>query len=75
MIASEDGGQDRTRKRTKAHAAKGNGHAKGRRAKGGDGALKGLSKTELQKRAAEADISGRSKMSKEELISALQGAA
>jgi DNA end-binding protein Ku len=42
---------------------------------GGDDDLEGLSKAELEKRAKQANIPGRSKMSKDELIEALSEAA
>lgn len=45
----------------------------GASASAGDGELESLSKTELEERAREARINGRSKMSKSELIAALQG--
>jgi DNA end-binding protein Ku len=42
---------------------------------GSNGGLEGLSKAELEKRAKKANIAGRSKMSKDELIEALSEAA
>jgi DNA end-binding protein Ku len=47
---------------------------KGRRAGGGGGALTDLSKDELYERAKKADIPGRAKMSKDELVDALRAA-
>jgi DNA end-binding protein Ku len=58
-----------------AAAGKGGGR-RGKSARNGANAgLSGLSKTELERRAKEANIAGRSKMSKDELIEALSEAA
>jgi DNA end-binding protein Ku len=47
----------------------------GRKAKRGDGSLDELSKPELERRARKAGIEGRSKMTKDELVEALESAA
>jgi DNA end-binding protein Ku len=44
----------------------------GRRRRGGNGSLAGLSKAELEKRARKAGIEGRSTMTKDELVEALE---
>ena len=46
----------------------------GKRARGGNGSLAGLSKAELEKRARKAGIEGRSTMTKDELAEALETA-
>jgi len=56
-------------------AAAGRGSRSSRRRNGGDGDLSALSKAELERRAKEAKIAGRSKMTKDELIEALSEAA
>jgi DNA end-binding protein Ku len=56
-------------------AAAGKGGRPSRRRNGGDGGLSGLSKAELERRAKQAKIAGRSKMTKDELIEALSEAA
>ena len=56
-------------------AAAGRGSGSRRRRNGGDGDLSALSKAELEQRAKEAKIAGRSKMTKDELIEALSEAA
>jgi DNA end-binding protein Ku len=59
-----------------AGAGKGSGRSAGRGSRNGsDGDLTGLSKAELEERAKKANIAGRSKMSKDELIEALSEAA
>jgi DNA end-binding protein Ku len=59
-----------------AAAGKGpRGRAKAGSGNGSNGGLAGLSKAELEKRAKKANIAGRSKMSKDELIEALSEAA
>jgi DNA end-binding protein Ku len=56
-------------------AAAGKGGRPRRSRNGGDGDLSGLTKAELERRAKQANIAGRSKMSKDELIEALSEAA
>ena len=56
-------------------AAAGRGTRSSRRRNGGDGDLSALSKAELDRRAKQANIAGRSKMTKDELIEALSEAA
>ena len=56
-------------------AAAGRGSRSSRRRNGGDGDLSALSKAELDRRAKQANIAGRSKMTKDELIEALSEAA
>ena len=46
----------------------------GKRARGGNGSLAGLSKAELEKRARKAGIEGRSTMTKDELAETLETA-
>jgi DNA end-binding protein Ku len=59
-----------------AGAGKGSGRSAERGSRNGsDGDLTGLSKAELEERAKKANIAGRSKMSKDELIEALSEAA
>jgi DNA end-binding protein Ku len=58
-----------------AAAGKGSRGGSKRSRNGGNGELAGLSKAELEKRAKKANIAGRSKMSKDELIEALSEAA
>lgn len=85
MLASAEEEQAPAAKRPRGNGhsrGNGDGRAKGdgssglkRRRRGGNGSLETLSKAELQRRASEADIPGRSKMNKQQLISALEGAA
>ena len=56
-------------------AAAGRGSGSRRRRNGGDGDLSALSKAELDRRAKQGNIAGRSKMTKDELIEALSEAA
>ena len=62
--------------RASIEAAGGNGHGRSKRPSGNGSRndLSGLSKAELDERAREAKIPGRSKMSKRELVEALSGA-
>ena len=47
-------------------------HRQGRSRREGNGSLAGLSKAELEKRARKAGIDGRSTMTKDELVEALE---
>ncbi|MFN7135315.1 MAG: Ku protein, partial [Myxococcales bacterium] len=75
MIASRGDGA------ANANTERGNGHARAKRksskkkSSNGDGGLSKLTKSELLKRAADADINGRTKMSKAELVAALREVA